>query len=733
MNIFAQIIAERLNISAKNVDGTLALIDEGCTIPFIARYRKERTGGLDEVQISAISDQYERLKELQKRKETIVKTISEQGKMTPELEKRIADTWDATTLEDIYLPYRPKRRTRAQVAREQGLEPLAVILLQQRERDPERAAQRFIAGAQRPAGDGSPVATVEEALKGAQDIIAEQVSEDERSRQQVRGAFRRTAVITSKVVKAKQDTDEAQKFRDYFDWHEPLKRCSSHRLLAMRRGEAEGILRLSIDPVSDDECVERLQRHYVYGQTPCGRLVAEAVEDSYKRLLKPSIETEFFNLSKEQADDEAIRVFAENLRQLLLSAPLGQKRVMGIDPGFRTGCKVVCLDAQGNLLHHEAIFPHPPVNHRMQATVHVQQMIQDYHIEAIAIGNGTASRETRAFIEEVLSSESYETHKSYETHESHSPQVFVVSEDGASVYSASKTAREEFPDEDVTVRGAVSIGRRLMDPLAELVKIDPKSIGVGQYQHDVDQTKLKQQLDQTVMSCVNSVGVNLNTASQHLLQYVSGLGPALAKNIVDYRKENGAFTSRAQLKKVPRLGPAAFEQCAGFLRIPGAKNPLDNSAVHPERYAVVEQMARDQQCAVADLISSKEKREAIRPERYVTNDVGLPTLTDIMKELEKPGRDPREQIEEFEFAKGIETVDDLVEGMELPGIVTNITNFGAFVDIGVHQDGLVHISQLADKYVKDPNQVVKLHQHVRVRVIEVDRRRNRISLSMRGL
>ena len=740
MNIFAQIIAERLNISAKNVDGTLALIDEGCTIPFIARYRKERTGGLDEVQISAISDQYERLKELQKRKETIVKAISEQGKMTPELEKRIADTWDATTLEDIYLPYRPKRRTRAQLAREQGLEPLAVILLQQRERDPERAAQRFIADAQRPAGDGSPVATVEEALKGAQDIIAEQVSEDERSRQQVRGAFRRTAVITSKVVKAKQDTDEAQKFRDYFDWHEPLKRCSSHRLLAMRRGEAEGILRLSIDPVSDDECVERLQRHYVYGQTPCGRLVAEAVEDSYKRLLKPSIETEFFNLSKEQADDEAIRVFAENLRQLLLSAPLGQKRVMGIDPGFRTGCKVVCLDAQGNLLHHEAIFPHPPVNHRMQATVHVQQMIQDYHIEAIAIGNGTASRETRAFIEEVtpLTSPGGDSLSSDATkspsgdHRGVIP-VFVVSEDGASVYSASKTAREEFPDEDVTVRGAVSIGRRLMDPLAELVKIDPKSIGVGQYQHDVDQGKLKHALDQTVESCVNSVGVNLNTASQHLLQYVSGLGPALAKNIVDYRKENGAFTSRAQLKKVPRLGPAAFEQCAGFLRIPGAKNPLDNSAVHPERYAVVEQMARDQQCAVADLISSKEKREAIRPERYVTNDVGLPTLTDIMKELEKPGRDPREQIEEFEFAKGIETVDDLVEGMELPGIVTNITNFGAFVDIGVHQDGLVHISQLADKYVKDPNQVVKLHQHVRVRVIEVDRRRNRISLSMRGL
>ena len=712
MTQFARLIAERLNISEKNVDGTLKLLDEGCTIPFIARYRKERTGGLDEVQISAISDQYERLKELQKRKETVVKTITELGKLTPELEKRINDTWDATTLEDIYLPYRPKRRTRAQVAREQGLEPLAKILLLQRERDPEAAALPFTVG------DVSDVAT---ALKGAQDIIAEQVSEDERSRQQVRGAFRRMAVITSKVVKAKQDTDEAQKYRDYFDWHEPLKRCSSHRLLAMRRGEAEGILRISIAP-NDDECIERLQSHYVYGRTPCGRLVAEAVEDGYKRLLKPSIETEFGNLSKEQADDEAIRVFAENLRQLLLSAPLGQKRVMGIDPGFRTGCKVVCLDAQGNLLHHEAIFPHPPVNHRMQATVHLQQMIEQYRIEAIAIGNGTASRETRAFVEDCLSGE---TGKGV--------SVFVVSEDGASVYSASKTAREEFPDEDVTVRGAVSIGRRLMDPLAELVKIDPKSIGVGQYQHDVDQTKLKQQLDQTVMSCVNSVGVNLNTASQHLLQYVSGLGPALAKNIVDYRRENGAFESRAQLKKVPRLGPSAFEQCAGFLRIPDAKNPLDNSAVHPESYKIVEQMAKDQGCTVIDLIKDKEKREAVDLKKYVTGDVGLPTLTDIMKELEKPGRDPREQIEEFEFAKGIETVDDLVEGMELPGIVTNITNFGAFVDIGVHQDGLVHISQLADRYVKDPNQVVKLHQHVRVRVLEVDRRRGRISLSMKNL
>jgi uncharacterized protein len=719
MNIFTHLIAERLNISEKNVDGTLALLDEGCTIPFIARYRKERTGGLDEVQISAISDQYERLKEIQKRKETVVKTITDLGKLTPELEKRINETWEATTLEDIYLPYRPKRRTRAQVAREQGLEPLAVILLQQREHDPERAAQRFITG------DVSDVVT---ALKGAQDIIAEQVSEDERSRQQVRGAFRRQAIITSKVVKAKQDTDEAQKYRDYFDWKEPLKRCSSHRLLAMRRGEAEGILRISISP-DDDECVERLERHYVYGHTPCGRLVAKAVEDGYKRLLKPSIETEFSNLSKEQADDEAIRVFAENLRQLLLSAPLGQKRVMGIDPGFRTGCKVVCLDAQGNLLHHEAIFPHPPVNHRMQATVHVQQMLEQYHIEAIAIGNGTASRETRAFVEEVVN----ESHRTYKPHETQKPQVFVVSEDGASVYSASKTAREEFPDEDVTVRGAVSIGRRLMDPLAELVKIDPKSIGVGQYQHDVDQAKLKQQLDQTVMSCVNSVGVNLNTASSHLLQYVSGLGPALAQNIIDYRRDNGAFTSRAQLKKVPRLGPAAFEQCAGFLRIPNAKNPLDNSAVHPESYHIVEQMAADQGCTVVDLIKNKEKREAIDLHHYVTKDVGLPTLTDIVKELEKPGRDPREQIEEFEFAKGIETIDDLVEGMELPGIVTNITNFGAFVDIGVHQDGLVHVSQLANKFVKDPNQIVKLHQHVRVRVIEIDRRRSRISLSMKGL
>ena len=718
--IFARLISGQLNIKEQSVAGTLALLDEGCTIPFISRYRKERTGGLDEVQIAAISDSYERLKEIQKRKDTVIKTITDLEKMTPELSRRIDECWDATELEDIYLPYKPKRRTRAQVAREQGLAPLAKILLLQRERDPERAALSLLSNIK-------SQLSVEEAINGAQDIIAETVSEEERSRQQIRGAFRRQAVITSKVVKAKADSDEAAKYSDYFDWQEPLKRCSSHRLLAMRRGESEGVLRISISP-DDEECIERLQRHYVYGNTPCGRLVAEAVEDGYKRLLKPSIETEFAALSKEKADEEAIHVFAENLRQLLLGAPLGQKRVMGIDPGFRTGCKVVCLDAQGNLLCHEAIFPHPPVNKRMDAAMALQKMIRKYQIEAISIGNGTASRETNDFIRDVLAGR-YDVSPSKS--DSAKPQVFTVSEDGASVYSASKIARDEFPDEDVTVRGAVSIGRRLMDPLAELVKIDPKSIGVGQYQHDVDQTKLKHSLDLTVESCVNNVGVNLNTASQHLLMYVSGLGPVLAKNIVDYRKDNGAFTSRAQLKKVPRLGPSAFQQCAGFLRIPGAKNPLDNSAVHPESYAIVEQMAKDQSCSVSDLISHKDKLEAIDIKRYVTDDIGIPTLTDIIKELEKPGRDPREQIEEFEFDSRVNTVDDLIEGMELPGIVTNITNFGAFVDIGVHQDGLVHISQMANRRIAHPTDVVKLHQHVRVRVIEVDRRRNRISLSFK--
>ena len=707
MNIFAQLISKQLNLPETGVENTLALLDLGCTIPFIARYRKERTGNLNEVQIAQISDAYDKLKELAKRKETILKTIEEQGKLTDDLKHRIEECWDTTTLEDLYLPFKPKRRTRAQVAREQGLEPLATLILLQRESHPEKAAERFVKG---------EVKDADSAIKGAQDIIAEMVSEDERSRNTLRSAYRREAVITSKVVKAKADSEEAAKFSDYFDFSEPLRRCSSHRLLAMRRGESEGILRVSIT-ANDEECIDRLIRQHVRGRGPCSDLVEEAVEDAYKRLLRPSIETEFAGLSKEKADEEAIIVFAENLRQLLLAAPLGQKRVMGIDPGFRTGCKVVCLDAQGNLLHHEAIFPHPPVNHRMQAKMHVEQMVKDYRIEAIAIGNGTASRETSDFVKTLDLT--------------HPVQTFVVSEDGASVYSASKTAREEFPDEDVTVRGAVSIGRRLMDPLAELVKIDPKSIGVGQYQHDVDQGKLKKSLDQTVESCVNSVGVNLNTASQHLLTYVSGLGPTLAKNIVEFRREHGPFSSRAQLKKVPRLGPSAFEQCAGFLRIPGAKNPLDNSAVHPESYDIVAKMAKDCGCTVDELICDRNKRSQINIQRYVTDTVGIPTLTDIMNELEKPGRDPREQIEEFEFDPNVTSIDDLTEGMVLPGIVTNITNFGAFVDIGVHQDGLVHISQLANKYVRDPNEVVHLHQHVRVMVKEIDYRRNRIALTMK--
>ena len=709
INIYAKMIGKALGLSERSVTNTLQLLDEGCTIPFISRYRKERTGNLDEVQITAISDAYDKLKEISKRKDTVMKTITEQGKMTDDLQRRIDACWDANELEDIYMPFKPKRRTKAQVAREQGLEPLSLILMMQRERNIEAAAQRFVK---------EGVKDVSAAIKGAQDIVAEMVSEDERSRQQVRSSFRREAIITSKVVKAKADSEEAAKYSDYFDFSEPLRRCSSHRLLAMRRGENEGILRISIS-ADDEVCLDKLKRQFVHGFGPCQALVGEAVEDAYKRLLKPSIETEFANMSKEKADDEAIGVFAENLRQLLLSAPLGQKRVMGIDPGFRTGCKVVCLDAQGNLLHHEAIFPHPPVNKTSVAAHQVEQMVEKYNIEAIAIGNGTASRETTQFVKQLQFG--------------HDVKQFVVSEDGASVYSASKTARDEFPDEDVTVRGAVSIGRRLMDPLAELVKIDPKSIGVGQYQHDVDQSKLKKSLDQTVESCVNLVGVNLNTASQHLLTYVSGLGPTLAKNIVEYRKANGAFASRAQLKKVARLGPSAFEQCAGFLRIPGARNPLDNSAVHPESYHIVEQMAKDNHCTVAQLIGDAAKRKAVDIKKYVTDTVGMPTLTDIMAELEKSGRDPREQIEEFEFDKNVTSVDDLVAGMVLPGIVTNITNFGAFVDVGVHQDGLVHVSQLADRYVTDPTQVVKLHQHVKVRVVEVDRKRNRISLSMKKL
>lgn len=709
MNLFAKRISDLLNINIKYVDNTLELLDSGCTIPFISRYRKERTGGLDEVQITQIYELNERMKETAKRKETIIKTISEQGKLTPELEKRINECWEPEVLEDIYMPYKPKRRTRAQVARENGLEPLATIIMLQRDNAPETTARKFI---------NENVKSEEDAIKGALDIIAENVSEDERSRSQLRNAFRRGAIITSKVIKSKADTDEAAKYSDYFDFSEPLKRCSSHRLLAMRRGEKDGILRVSIS-ADDEECVEKLKRLFVRGYGRCSTLVGEAVTDSFKRLLKPSIETEFATLSKENADGDAIAVFAENLRQLLLAAPLGQKRVMGIDPGFRTGCKVVCLDEQGNLLHHEAIFPHPPRNEQIEASTQIKEMVKKYGVEAIAIGNGTASRETDRFVKTLGLADSI--------------QVFTVSEDGASVYSASKTAREEFPDKDVTVRGAVSIGRRLMDPLAELVKIDPKSIGVGQYQHDVDQAKLKKSLDLTVESCVNSVGVNLNTASKHLLTYVSGLGPTLAQNIIDYRTANGAFSSRSQLLKVPRLGPSAFEQSAGFLRIPDAKNPLDNTAVHPESYKIVEKMAKDCGCSVAELIKDKDKRKSIRLDRYVSEKVGMPTLTDIMAELEKPGRDPREQLEEFEFDPNVSTPDDLVEGMVLPGIVTNITNFGAFVDIGVHQDGLVHISQLADRYVSDPTQVVKLHQHVMVKVIEVDRRRNRISLSMKAV
>ena len=709
IHIFTHIIAKELNLIERNVENTLNLLAEGCTIPFISRYRKERTGGMDEVQISAIADMGGKLNETAKRKETITKTITEQGKMTDGLARRISECWNLTELEDIYLPYKPKRRTKAQVARERGLEPLADIIKLQHENDIKAAAGRFVRG---------EVKDVAEAIKGAQDIIAENVSEDERTRSMVRGAFRREAVITAKLVKTKADAEEAAKYSDYFDFSEPLRRCPAHRLLAMRRGEAEGILRISIS-ADNEECDRRIKNMYVKGRGDCSRLVYEAVGDALKRLVKPSIETEFAALSKERADEEAIRVFATNLRQLLLAAPLGQKRVMGIDPGFRTGCKVVCLDAQGNLLHHEAIFPHPPANRRSEAAARVESMVEQYQTEAIAIGNGTAGRETEAFVRSLNLGTGV--------------RLYSVSEDGASVYSASKTAREEFPDEDVTVRGAVSIGRRLMDPLAELVKIDPKSIGVGQYQHDVDQAKLKKSLDQTVESCVNSVGINLNTASQHLLTYVSGLGPTLARNIVDYRKAHGPFASRSELKKVARLGPAAYEQCAGFLRIPGARNPLDNTAVHPESYKIVERMAADTGCTVAELIASPEKRKAIDIRRYVTQTVGIPTLTDIMNELDKPGRDPRGQAEEFEFDPNVTSIDNLAEGMELPGIVTNITNFGAFVDIGVHHDGLVHISQMADKYVTDPTDVVKLHEHVRVRVIEVDRKRERISLSMKGI
>lgn len=691
------LIAQLTGISVRQVEQTILLLNEGATIPFISRYRKERTGGLDELQIGAISNLWEKLTELDKRKQSILKAIEEQGKLTAELRQRIADSWDPTEVEDLYLPYRPKRVTRAEIARRKGFEPLAKRLMLQ---------------------TGAPLPTTAdaEALQGARDIIAEWINEHEQARQIVRKSFQLTAVLTAKVIKGKEE--EGVKYKDYFAFHEPLSRCSSHRLLALRRGESEGILRVSIAPDSEG-CLCRLCRRFVKGKGDDAKQVATAIDDAFKRLLKPAIETEFANQSKAKADAEAIRVFSANLRQLLLAAPLGQKRVLGIDPGFRTGCKVVCLDAQGNLLHNEAIFPHPPQNQKGRASAKVAHLVETYDIQAIAIGNGTASRETEQFISSIRFDRKV--------------QVFVVSENGASIYSASKIAREEFPDYDVTVRGAVSIGRRLMDPLAELVKIDPKSIGVGQYQHDVDQTALKKSLDQTVELCVNLVGVNVNTASKHLLTYVSGLGPTLAQNIVTYRAEHGPFTSRKALMQVPRMGAKAFEQSAGFLRIPDGEHPLDNSAVHPESYAIVERMANDLGCTVEELIAQKELKRKLDLKRYLTDEVGMPTLNDIMEELDKPGRDPRQTIQVFAFDPNVKRIEDLHEGQVLPGIVTNITDFGCFVDVGIKENGLVHISELADQYVSDPSEVVALHQHVEVRVLHVDLTRKRIQLSMKGV
>ena len=704
--LFSGLIGNELNIPARQVARTLQLLDEGATVPFISRYRKEATGSLDEVQIGAIKERYERLTELNKRKESILETIREQGKLTSELEARIVSCWDATVIEDIYLPYKPKRLTRAEIARKNGLEPLAKIIMSQYDSDPLARAKQFI---------NEQVKDVGSAIQGAKDIIAEWVSEDENDRNMVRSAFRRDAVISAKVVKGKEG--EGEKYRDYFDFNEPLRRSSSHRVLAMRRGEEEGFLRVDISPQLD-EAVERIVRRHVRGNGICSRLVKEAIEDSCKRLLKPSIETEFARLSKERADEEAIRVFSENVRQLLLAPPLGEKRILAIDPGFRTGCKVVCLDNAGNLLHNETIYPHPPQNERSKASAKITKLVEAYDVEAIAIGNGTAGRETEEFITSLRFDRKV--------------QVFSVSENGASIYSASKIAREEFPDYDVTVRGAVSIGRRLGDPLAELVKIDPKSIGVGQYQHDVNQTALRKSLDQTVESCVNSVGVNLNTASKHLLTYISGLGPTLAQNIVDYRAENGLFKNRKELMGVPRMGAKAFEQAAGFLRIPNGDMPLDNTAVHPESYAVIKQIAKDLGCKPGDLIAQKELRDKIVWEKYITAAIGMPTLTDIKAELEKPGRDPRQAIKVFEFDRTVKTIADLREGMVLPGIVTNITKFGCFIDIGIKENGLAHISELADRFISDPSEVVSMHQHVLARVLSIDFERRRIQLSLKG-
>lgn len=703
----SEIISANLGLRENQVANTISLLEDGATIPFISRYRKEATGGLNEVQVGQIKDLNDSLNELIHRREYILETIEGQGKLTDELRQRISDCWDATTLEDIYLPYKPKRKTRAEAARQKGLEPLATLLMRRPYEVPEKAALKFLS---------DDVPDVEAALQGARDIVAETVSEDERTRQMVRRSFEISAVISSKVVKSK--AAEAGKFRDYFDWQEPLRRCSSHRLLAMRRGEAEGFLRVTISPANEEACLERVERPYVRRGTPAAAQMEMAVADAYKRLLKPSMENEFAASSKLRADEEAIKVFAGNLKQLLLAPPLGQKRIMGIDPGFRTGCKVVCLDAQGNLLHNETIYPHQPQREWGRSVCKLAALAEAYKIEAVAVGNGTAGRETEELVREAHLD---------------GVDIFLVSEDGASVYSASPLAREEFPDYDVTVRGAVSIGRRLADPLAELVKIDPKAIGVGQYQHDVEPGALKKSLDLTVESCVNTVGVNLNTASKSLLTYVSGLGPALAQNIVDYRAENGPFASRRDLLKVPRLGAKAYEQCAGFLRIVGGDNLLDNTAVHPERYALVEQMAHDAGCDVQTLIASPETRKRIDLKRYCVGSVGMPTLTDIMDELAKPGRDPRGTAKVFSFDPSLHSLADLEEGMIVPGVVTNITKFGCFVDMGIKVKGLVHVSQLADHYVKDPAEVVHIQQQVMVRVVEIDEERGRVALSMKGL
>lgn len=705
--IYPDLIAKALQLPLPQVRNTIGLLESGATIPFISRYRKERTGGLNEVQITDIKNQLDKLTELKARKDTILNALEKQEKLTPELKARIEASWDSNEIEDIYLPYKPKRVTRAEMARKKGLEPLAKLIAAQREPFLSGRVPAFVQG---------EVKDEEDALSGARDIIAEWVNENERTRNQVRFAFRQ-AVISAKVIKGKEE--EGAKYRNYFQFEEKLSRCQSHRLLAVRRGEEEGFLRVSIAPTDDDACLESLYRQYKRNNGACWEQFQLAIDDAYKRLLKPSIESEFAKSSKLKADEEAIRVFADNLRQLLLAPPLGQKRVLGIDPGYRTGCKVVCLDAQGNLLHNETIYPHPPKNERKKAEIKIQHLVEAYNIDAISIGNGTASRETEEFITNIRYTKPV--------------KVFVVSEDGASVYSASAVARAEFPEYDVTVRGAVSIGRRLMDPLAELVKINPKSIGVGQYQHAVDQALLKKSLDQTVESCVNLVGVNVNTASKELLTYISGLGPVLAQNIVQYRAENGPFDSRKDLKKVPRLGEKAFEQCAGFLRIPNGSNPLDNSAVHPESYPVVEKMAADLHCTVGELMKRKELKQQIRLEQYQTDQIGMPTLQDIMKELDKPGRDPRSEIQEFSFNPDIHTIDDLQEGMILPGIVTNITNFGCFVDVGIKENGLVHISELADRFVSNPADVVSIHQHVQVRVLSIDTTRKRVQLSMKGI